>query len=201
MSTVATTITNFLDFFQQSHAADAANGQVLSNLEILVRLTMASFMGLIIGSLYRWTFTGKPKSFRPSMVHTQVLLCLGGALIWVIVGNNLARAFGLGGALSLIRFRTPVRDPKDTVVVFFSIIIGMACGLGQYSTALIGTGVLGIILTFMRRARFGRMPNDLIQMQQEKKLEKERARKEKKAAKKKKKAGADAEPLDESGDL
>jgi hypothetical protein len=135
------------------------------------------------------------------MVHTQVLLCLGGALIWVIVGNNLARAFGLGGALSLIRFRTPVRDPKDTVVVFFSIIIGMACGLGQYSTALIGTGVLGIILTFMRRARFGRMPNDLIQMQQEKKLEKERARKEKKAAKKKKKAGADAEPLDESGDL
>ncbi|MDD8050507.1 MAG: DUF4956 domain-containing protein, partial [Verrucomicrobiota bacterium] len=130
--------------------------------------------------------TGKPKSFRPSMVHTQVLLCLGGALIWVIVGNNLARAFGLGGALSLIRFRTPVRDPKDTVVVFYSIIIGMACGLGNYATAVIGTGVLGLVLTFMRRAHFGRMPNDLIMAQEEKRQAKRSAKVAKKASKRKK---------------
>ncbi|MDD8045468.1 MAG: DUF4956 domain-containing protein, partial [Verrucomicrobiota bacterium] len=163
-----------------------ADAQVLSNLEILVRLSMATIMGLIIGSMYRWTFTGKPKSFRPSMVHTQVLLCLGGALIWVIVGNNLARAFGLGGALSLIRFRTPVRDPKDTVVVFYSIIIGMACGLGNYATAVIGTGVLGLVLTFMRRAHFGRMPNDLIMAQEEKRQAKRSAKVAKKASKRKK---------------
>lgn len=182
--TFATTITSFVDFFQD--AQTGADAQILSNLEILVRLSMATLMGLIIGSMYRWTFTGKPKSFRPSMVHTQVLLCLGGALIWVIVGNNLARAFGLGGALSLIRFRTPVRDPKDTVVVFYSIIIGMACGLGNYATAVIGTGVLGLVLTFMRRAHFGRMPNDLIMAQEEKKQAKRSAKVAKKASKRKK---------------
>ena len=184
MMTFATTITSFVDFFQD--AQTGADAQVLSNLEILVRLSMATIMGLIIGSMYRWTFTGKPKSFRPSMVHTQVLLCLGGALIWVIVGNNLARAFGLGGALSLIRFRTPVRDPKDTVVVFYSIIIGMACGLGNYATAVIGTGVLGLVLTFMRRAHFGRMPNDLIMAQEEKRQAKRSAKVAKKASKRKK---------------
>ena len=195
MMTFATTITSFVDFFQD--AQTGADAQVLSNLEILVRLSMATIMGLIIGSMYRWTFTGKPKSFRPSMVHTQVLLCLGGALIWVIVGNNLARAFGLGGALSLIRFRTPVRDPKDTVVVFYSIIIGMACGLGNYATAVIGTGVLGLVLTFMRRAHFGRMPNDLIMAQEEKRQAKRSAKVAKKASKRKKSSDGEVESKSE----
>jgi hypothetical protein len=75
----------------------------------------------------------------PSMPHTLLLLCLGGALVWLVVGNNIARAFGLAGMVGLIRYRTRLDDPKDTTILLFSMIMGMACGLGQYVVAIIGS--------------------------------------------------------------
>jgi hypothetical protein len=71
-------------------------------------------------------------------------------LVWLLVADNLVRAFGLAGALSLIRYRTNVSDPKDTSMVFFSMLFGMACGVHQYSTAAIGVLMLSIILVIMK---------------------------------------------------
>ena len=78
-----------------------------------------------------------------------MLLSLGGALIWLIVADNLVRAFGLAGTIGLIRFRTRIRDPKDTTVLFFSMILGMACGLGQFWIAGMGTAFVSATLVGM----------------------------------------------------
>ena len=82
-----------------------------------------------------------------------MLLSIGGAFIWIVVADNLVRAFGLAGALSLIRFRTVVKDPMNTIKVFYAIIIGMACGLSQYYVAVIGTTFICITLTLIYYAK------------------------------------------------
>ena len=164
---LATTIDAFVGFFRDAHADATGAASPLTSLGLVQRLGMAALLGMAIGGIYQLTYTGSRRRYRKSMVQTQILLCLGGALIWVIVGNNLARAFGLGGALSLIRFRTPVPNPKDTTVVFFSIIIGMAAGLGQYATAAIGTGVFGVVMVLLWAFNIGRRPRRLARLSEE----------------------------------
>lgn len=116
---------------------------------ILTKLALASVLGLILAIAYRVSYTGKKKKYSRSMMQTQLLLCIGGALIWVIVANYLVRAFGLAGMVGLIRYRTPVRDPKDNVTVFLSMGIGMACGLGQVTAAVVATGFISLVLVAM----------------------------------------------------
>ena len=111
----------------------------------VVALFLAAILGFILAMIYHWTYTGK-KERRGQMVYTIVLLCLGGSLVWLIVADNLVRAFGLAGALAMIRYRTRMQDPKDTTMVFFAIIIGMACGLHQYFIAFLGTFFIGLVL-------------------------------------------------------
>ena len=118
--------------------------------EVLFRLVAACVTGYLIGQVYRRTFTGK--KFGPTLPDTHMLLCLGGALIWLVVGNNLVRAFGLAGTIGLIRYRTVVRDPKDTTILLFSMVMGMACGLGQYAVALVGTIVVLLVLVLLHRS-------------------------------------------------
>jgi len=122
---------------------------------VVLKLALAGALGLILAHVYRASYTGKRKKYNPSMMQSQILLCIGGAMIWIIVANNIVRAFGLAGALSLIRYRTVVRDPKDTVVVFLSMLVGMACGLGQYAVAPIATAFIIIVLFAMHEFRVG----------------------------------------------
>ena len=110
--------------------------------QIAGRLAAAMIVGWVLGWVYRQTHTGE--RFTPTIPHTQMLLALGGALIWLVVGDNLVRAFGLAGTIGLIRYRTRIRDPKDTTVLLFSMILGMACGLGHYAVA--GIGLLFVII-------------------------------------------------------
>ena len=69
----------------------------------------------------------------------------------MIIGNNLARAFGLVGAMSIIRFRTAVKDTNDIIFIFFSLSVGMAAGVGLHSLALTGTLFIGIISLLLSR--------------------------------------------------
>lgn len=116
---------------------------------IILALALAAVLGAYLALVYHWTYTGK-KGTRGQMVYTIVLLCLGGSLVWLIVANNLVRAFGLAGALAMIRYRTRMQDPKDTTMVFFAIIVGMACGLHQYFTAIWGSFFIGVVLWIMK---------------------------------------------------
>ncbi len=136
----------------------ASGGISQSPLQILLNLTMAMILGLIYAYVYRLTYVysgsfAKEKDKKvlklemKSIQYTLLLLSIGGAFIWIVVADNLVRAFGLAGALSLIRFRTVVKDPMNTIKVFYAIIIGMSCGLSQYYTAIIGTAFICFVLT------------------------------------------------------
>jgi len=117
---------------------------------VLLRLGMACVIGWLIGYVFRHTFTGK--KFTPTLMDTHMLLALAGAMIWVIVQDNVARAFGLAGTIGLIRYRTIVRDPKDTTLLLFSMLLGMACGLGQYPVAIVGSIIVLFTLLWLHFA-------------------------------------------------
>jgi hypothetical protein len=130
----------------------AAAGIAYSPLDICLNLTLAMLLGFIYAFVYKLTYIRekKDKAMKNEMINISyalVLLSVGGAFIWIVVGDNLVRAFGLAGALSLIRFRTVVKDPSNTIKVFYAIIIGMSCGLGQYYAATIGTVFMCLLLT------------------------------------------------------
>jgi len=73
----------------------------------------------------------------------------------MVIGNSLARAFALLGAFSIIRFRTPVKDTKDTVYIFFALAIGMAAGTDNYSIAVVSTVVVLLVVWFLYKSDFG----------------------------------------------
>ena len=125
-----------------------------SPLQIIINLSMAMLLGLLYSYVYRITYIRgkKDKVLKKEMKGIQftlLLLSVGGAFIWIVVADNLVRAFGLAGALSLIRFRTVVKDPMNTIKVFYAIIIGMSCGLSQYYAAIIGTVFMCFVLTLI----------------------------------------------------
>ena len=73
------------------------------------------------------------------MEQAHVLLCLAGALTMLIVGDSLPRAFGIAGAAAIVRFRTPVEDPRDITVLYLLMALGMSAGLGLVSVSAVGT--------------------------------------------------------------
>jgi len=102
----------------------------------VIQLLSAGVIALFV------THVQKRRQFeRPldrSMEQAQVLLAVSGALIMIIIGSSLARAFGIAGAAGIIRFRTPVEDPKDVTVLFLLMGLGMACGIGALPVAALG---------------------------------------------------------------
>ena len=71
------------------------------------------------------------------------------SVVILVIGNNLARAFGLVGAMSIIRFRTAVRDVQDIIFIFFALTVGMAAGVGLVSVAIIATIVIGLVIIIL----------------------------------------------------
>ena len=106
----------------------------------LAKLVAAFLLGRAITSIHR--HTTDDHLFSASLEQAQVLLCVSGALMMIIIGDSIARAFGIAGAASIVRFRTPVEDPKDTIILFLSLGIGMACGLGAFAVAGLGSAFL-----------------------------------------------------------
>src|SRR3989304_2285590 len=89
-----------------------------------------------------------------SFVHSIVFLSAITALVIMVIGNNLARAFGLVGALSIIRFRTAIKDTIDIVYIFLGLAIGMAAGVGYHKAAIAGTIIIGLILIIFTKSNF-----------------------------------------------
>jgi len=121
-------------------------GQVIANL-----LT-ALICGLIISLSYR--STSDSLNYSPTFVRANVVLAMITALVIMVIGNNLARAFGLVGAMSIIRFRTAVKDIQDIVYIFFALAAGMAAGVGLKGIALLGTILISLILFSLHRLRY-----------------------------------------------
>lgn len=121
---------------QPAPPGTAAN--VLANpLFELAKLVAAAVIGMLVTVVHRQYRTDK--SANPGLDQAQVLLCISGALMMIIIGNSVARAFGIAGAASVIRFRTPVEDARDITILFILMGLGMAAGLGALAVAGMGT--------------------------------------------------------------
>ena len=110
---------------------------------VAARLVMAAILGVAVAGTYFLT-QRKTRTETAPFVATIVLLTVLLAMVTVVIGNNVARAFGLVGALSIVRFRTVVDDTRDTAFVIFAVVTGMAVGAGLLIGALIGIPVVGL---------------------------------------------------------
>lgn len=115
--------------------------------ELLTRMVLATALGSCVA--FRAWRRLMPFMSRPSLqsAQSQTLIAAAGAVMVVVIGDNPARAFGLVGLGSFIRFRSGINDPRDAAVMFVMIGIGMACGLGLFSLAVGATFFICLLLT------------------------------------------------------
>ena len=118
-------------------------GEQVSLLEAMVRLPLAAALGSALAMRSRRAGTPPRK---PEVVHTQVILAVMGALVMIVVGASLARAFGVVGIAGLIRYRAKVDDPKDAGVMLAGLGVGLASGVGLLYLAAAATGFMLILL-------------------------------------------------------
>lgn len=116
--------------------------------ELLV-VVLSFMLGVVIAGVYK--FVHKDGDYSQSFIVTLVMLCTLIAIVIMIIGSNVARAFSLGGALSIIRFREALRDPKDIAFVFFATATGLAVGAGAYAYAVVGVLLLSVFLIILIR--------------------------------------------------
>ncbi len=122
-------------------------------VEIVVNLLSSFLSGLIISLVYKKTHKGL--SYSQSFMITNIFLCVIVCMVIMIIGNSLARAFALVGALSIIRFRTVIKDTKDIAYIFWSLAAGLGCGTGSYFLTLSGNILLIIIAFILFKTNFG----------------------------------------------
>jgi hypothetical protein len=124
------------------------NDQPFTADVIAARVLLAAVYGFVAAVIFRITLARNRPDVR-TMPTTLVLLSALIALVSMVIGNQLAQAFGLVGALSIIRFRTVVDDTADTAFVIFAVVIGMAIGNGYAVLATVGLPLVGLAAAVM----------------------------------------------------
>ena len=129
------------------------SGGELSIGAIVLRLAFAVVIGGFIFLSYRLSHSGSIYSvkFNVSLVTLTVVT----TTVMIVIGNNIALSLGMVGALSIVRFRTAIKDSRDTVYIFWAIVVGICCGSGDYLVASVGSAFVFLVLLF-----FGRIRND-----------------------------------------
>ncbi|NND77459.1 MAG: DUF4956 domain-containing protein [Flavobacteriales bacterium] len=122
--------------------------------QIIVHMLVALVCGIIISLVYRYTYKGP--SYSTSFTNSLVLLSMITSIVIMVIGNNTATAFGLVGAMSIIRFRTAVRDVIDIVFIFFSLAIGLAAGVGFKEIAIAGTAIISVVIILVVKTNFAK---------------------------------------------
>ena len=145
------------EFFKEFSPDTSAVGGGIGLAHVLIALFASFFLSLVFAYVYRQTHRGI--SYSTSFVHTMVLMTVTIAVIMVIIGSNIARAFSLVGALSIIRFRTAIKEPRDVAFLFASMAVGMACGTGFHWTAALFTAFMAPVAYFLFRFKIGAMPS------------------------------------------
>ncbi len=126
--------------------------RVLGIQQLLCSLLVCFVLSMAVSAVYRWTYQGL--SFSRAFVHTQVLASIITTMLIMAIGNNLARGLGILGTLAIIRFRTPIRDPRDIIFLFASLAIGIASGASVFSVAIIGTLVFCAVALYLHWSPF-----------------------------------------------
>lgn len=125
----------------------------LNTEQIILNILVAVILGGVIYLSYYFTHAGGvySKKFNVSLITLTTLT----ATVMTVIGNNIALSLGMVGALSIVRFRTAIKDSRDTTYIFWTIIVGICCGVGDYVVACVGSGVVFLVLLVL-----GRVKND-----------------------------------------
>lgn len=121
--------------------------------QILINILFSAFIGVLIYFSYYLSHRGTiySKKFNLSLIVLTVLT----GTVMTVIGNNLALSLGMVGALSIVRFRTAIKDARDTMYIFWAIIVGICCGVSDFLVAGIGSAIVFAILLI-----FGSIKND-----------------------------------------
>ena len=128
-----------------------SEGGTLSTQDIVLHIVAAAVLSIAIYLSYWYTHAGTAYS-KKFNVSLMTLATLTGAVMTVI-GNNIALSLGMVGALSIVRFRTAIKDSRDTTYIFWAIMVGICCGVGDYFVAAVGTAVVFVLLLLLGRVR------------------------------------------------
>jgi uncharacterized membrane protein YhiD involved in acid resistance len=123
-----------------------------SIIHALLNICIGFGMGLVIAAVYRLCFSGF--SYSRSFLFALVFLTTISTLVIIAIGESVARAFALAGALSIIRFRTPIKDSKDLTFIFFALIVGLAMGTGKILIAVSATLLISLFMLIYHRMVF-----------------------------------------------
>lgn len=115
-------------------------------------MVLSFLLSTLFAAVYQFTFRGF--TYSRSYIHTMVLGTMVTCMLIMSVGNNLARGMGILGTLAIIRFRTPVRDPRDAMFLFACLGVGIACGAGMSLVAVIGTLLICAVALLLHWAPF-----------------------------------------------
>lgn len=124
----------------------------LSTEQIILNLVMALALGIVVFVSYLYTHAGTIYSTKFNI--SLVMLTIVTAIVMTVIQNNIALSLGTIGALSIVRFRTAIKDPRDTIYIFWAISMGLCCGISCFTIAIFGAIVIFLFLLF-----FGRIKN------------------------------------------
>jgi len=138
-------MTDYLSMFFEPQAA-------LTHALVAGSLTLSFLLSMVFAIVYQHTFRGL--TYSRSYIHTMVLGSMVTCMLIMAVGNNLARGVGILGTLAIIRFRTPVRDPRDAMFLFACLGVGIACGAGMPLVAVMSTAIINIVALLLHWTPF-----------------------------------------------
>ena len=125
--------------------------------DMFIAMTTTTILNLVLARVYRDTHTGP--NYSKTFITSLFIMSISTSVVMMIIGSNIARAFSLIGALSIIRFRTAVKDPRDTAFLFAGVVAGMGCGTGFYLPAVFLTVFLSVLLYALDKYEFGTKSN------------------------------------------
>ncbi len=127
------------------------SNKVLTFENVLTNVLAATGLGLVIYISYWISHAGSvySKKFNTSLIMLTVLT----ATVMAVIGNNIALSLGMVGALSIVRYRTAIKDSRDTAYIFWAIICGICCGVGDYMIGAVGSGIVFLILLALGRIK------------------------------------------------
>ena len=133
------------------HQILETSGGDLSAGTIALRLGVAAVIAAFIFLSYRLSHSGSVYSAKFNV--TLAALTVITTTVMIVIGNNIALSLGMVGALSIVRFRTAIKDSRDTAYIFWAIVVGICCGAGDYITAGAGSCVVFLVLLLFGRIR------------------------------------------------
>ena len=148
----------FLDMIKNSVVEQFSTGTTVG--QMILSLVVAFGMGLFILLIYRQTFRGV--LYSKGFAFSLILLAMVTALVIRTISSNLALSLGMVGALSIVRFRTAIKEPMDIAFLFWSIAVGIVLAAGLLFLAVLGSAFVGLVLWWFARRRGGESPYILV---------------------------------------